>query len=85
MKRSSIHRPLLLSALAVLTACGVCSAPGFALETGSGELAALQDFLLSRTDGTGTDYTGDDTVDGMDLAWLRQQAQQRLKKRANLT
>ena len=43
MKRSSIHRPLLLSALAVLTACGVCSAPGFALETGSGELAALQE------------------------------------------
>lgn len=76
MKHSSIHRPLLLSALAVLTACGVCSAPGFALETGSGELAALQDFLLSRTDGTGTDYTGDGTVDGMDLAWLRQQAQQ---------
>ena len=59
MKHSSIHRPLLLSALAVLTACRVCSAPGFALETGSGELAALQDFLLSPLPASEAAGTGD--------------------------
>ena len=69
-KLRAVTAGLLTAALSV----GMGAFPGTALETGAGEIAGLQAFLLGNSDTGGADYNGDGVVDGMDLTLLRQKA-----------
>ena len=69
-KLRAVTAGLLTAALSV----GMGAFPGTALETGTGEIAGLQAFLLGNSETGGADYNGDGVVDGMDLTLLRQKA-----------
>ena len=72
MKLGKKLRAVTAGLLTAAFSVGMGAFPGTALETGTGEIAGLQAFLLGNSDTGGADYNGDGVVDGMDLTLLRE-------------
>lgn len=68
-------KQLTASVLSILCTAGLCTLPESAMETGTGELLQLQQFLLGNA-GNGQDCNGDGIVNGFDLTLMRQQTAQ---------
>lgn len=79
MKLGKKLRAVTAGLLTAAFSVGMGAFPGTALETGAGELAGLQAFLLGNSGTGGADYNGDGVVDGMDLTLL--QAENRSARR----